>query len=141
MDARLAIALALVVPLKLAAEKVVKQLVQRERPGTTVPDAILRGVHPGGLSLSPATPSSPLPSWGCWRWCCHAAGRWSRSCSPRSTPWPGCIWGRTTRWTWSAGRPVGLAIAAVLDLILAVARDRGGRRRGPIAPTREDRSA
>jgi membrane-associated phospholipid phosphatase len=48
---RLAAALVLVVPLKLAAERVPKQLVQRERPGTTVPDAILRGVHPGGLSF------------------------------------------------------------------------------------------
>src|SRR6266540_4224032 len=42
---------ALVVPLKLAAERVPKQLVQRERPGTTVPDAILRGVPHGGLSF------------------------------------------------------------------------------------------
>src|SRR6266511_3613824 len=44
-------ALVLVVPLKLAAERVPKQLVQRERPGTTVPDAILRGVPHGGLSF------------------------------------------------------------------------------------------
>ena len=44
---RLAAALVLVVPLKLALERVVKLLVQRERPGTTVADAILRGVHPG----------------------------------------------------------------------------------------------
>ena len=42
---RLAAALVLVVPLKLGLERVVKLLVQRERPGTTVPDAILRGVH------------------------------------------------------------------------------------------------
>jgi membrane-associated phospholipid phosphatase len=48
---RLAAALVLVVPLKLAAEKVPKQLVERERPGTTVPDAILRGVPRGGLSF------------------------------------------------------------------------------------------
>ena len=70
---RLAAALVLVVPLKLALERLVKLLVQRQRPGTTVPDAILRGVHP-------ATPLSPSPSPGCWRWCCHAAGQWSRSC-------------------------------------------------------------
>ena len=38
----------------------------------------------------------------------------------------------------AAGRP---GDRRRLDLILAVARDRGGRRRGPIAPTREDRSA
>jgi hypothetical protein len=40
---RLAAALVLVVPLKLVLEQVAKQLVQRQRPGTTVPDAILRG--------------------------------------------------------------------------------------------------
>ena len=45
---RLAAALVLVVPLKLALERVVKLLVQRERPGTTVPDAVLRGcIRPG----------------------------------------------------------------------------------------------
>jgi membrane-associated phospholipid phosphatase len=48
---RLAAALVLVVPCKLGLERVVKLLVQRERPGTTVPDAILRGVHPAGLSF------------------------------------------------------------------------------------------
>jgi undecaprenyl-diphosphatase len=48
---RLAAALVLVVPCKLALERVVKLLVQRERPGTTVPDAILRGVHSAGLSF------------------------------------------------------------------------------------------
>jgi undecaprenyl-diphosphatase len=40
---RLAAALVLVVPLKLGLEQVAKLLVQRQRPGTTVPDAILRG--------------------------------------------------------------------------------------------------
>jgi hypothetical protein len=51
---RLAAALVLVVPLKLALERVAKLLVQRQRPGTTVPDAILRGVPHGGLSSPPA---------------------------------------------------------------------------------------
>jgi hypothetical protein len=45
---RLAGALVLVVPLKLALERVAKLLVERERPGTTVPDAILRGVPSAG---------------------------------------------------------------------------------------------
>jgi hypothetical protein len=45
---RLAAALVLVVPLKLALERVVMLLVQRERPGSTVPDAILRGCTPPG---------------------------------------------------------------------------------------------
>jgi membrane-associated phospholipid phosphatase len=48
---RLAAALVLVMPLKLALERAVKLLVQRERPGTTVPDAVLRGVHSAGLSF------------------------------------------------------------------------------------------
>jgi undecaprenyl-diphosphatase len=41
----------LVVPCKLATERLVKLLVQRERPGTTVGDAVLRGVHPAGPSF------------------------------------------------------------------------------------------
>jgi hypothetical protein len=45
---RLAAALVLVVPCKLATERVVKVLVQRERPGTTVGDAILRGCTRAG---------------------------------------------------------------------------------------------
>jgi hypothetical protein len=49
---RLAAALVLVVPLKLALERVPKLLVQRERPGVTVPDAILRGVPHGGPSFT-----------------------------------------------------------------------------------------
>ncbi len=37
---------------KLSLERVVKSVVARSRPGTTVPDAILRGqVSPGGLSF------------------------------------------------------------------------------------------
>jgi membrane-associated phospholipid phosphatase len=37
------------------------------------------------------------------------------------------------------GAAVGMAIAAVLDLVLDVARDRGGTSyRGPIAPATED---
>jgi undecaprenyl-diphosphatase len=44
---RLAVALVLVVPLKLLVEKLVlKQLVERERPGTTTEGAVLRGDVP-----------------------------------------------------------------------------------------------
>ena len=39
------------------------------------------------------------------------------------------------------GATVGLAIAAVLDLVLDVARDRGGSRPGQAAATGEDRPA
>ena len=49
---RLAIALVALVPLKLLAEKaVVKELVHRERPGTTEPNAVLRDVPSAGNSF------------------------------------------------------------------------------------------
>ena len=49
---RLAIAAALVTVGKLAAERVVWQVVQRDRPGTTIADAIVRGGTPtAGLSF------------------------------------------------------------------------------------------
>jgi len=45
---RLAAALVLVVPCKLVLERVAKQLVQGQRPGPSVPDAILRGCRTAG---------------------------------------------------------------------------------------------
>jgi membrane-associated phospholipid phosphatase len=49
---RLALALVLLVPLKLFVEKeVLKELVRRERPGTTIPGAILRDVPSAGPSF------------------------------------------------------------------------------------------
>jgi undecaprenyl-diphosphatase len=49
---RLALALLLLVPLKLFAERqVMKQLVERGRPGQTEPGAMLRDVPPAGLSF------------------------------------------------------------------------------------------
>ena len=49
---RLALALVLLVPLKLGVERrLLKVLVERERPGTTIPDAILRDVPSAGLSF------------------------------------------------------------------------------------------
>jgi membrane-associated phospholipid phosphatase len=49
---RLALGLALLVPAKLLVEKeVLKALVRRERPGTTVPDAVLRDVPSAGPSF------------------------------------------------------------------------------------------
>src|SRR3954464_14366387 len=42
----------MLVPLKLLVEKdVLKVLVHRERPGTTIPDAVLRGVPSAGVSF------------------------------------------------------------------------------------------
>ncbi len=49
---RLAIALVALVPLKLLVEKeVLKELVARERPGTTIPGAVLRDVPSAGVSF------------------------------------------------------------------------------------------
>jgi membrane-associated phospholipid phosphatase len=49
---RLAVALVLLVPLKLVVEKeVLKELVARERPGTTIPGAVLRDVPSAGVSF------------------------------------------------------------------------------------------
>jgi undecaprenyl-diphosphatase len=49
---RLSAAIALTVPLKLLLERrVVKVLVERQRPGTSVSDAILRDASPTGLSF------------------------------------------------------------------------------------------
>jgi membrane-associated phospholipid phosphatase len=49
---RLAVALVVLVPLKLLAEKaVLKMIVHRERPGSTVPGAVLRDAAPTGLSF------------------------------------------------------------------------------------------
>ena len=48
----MAIALVALVPLKLFVERiVVKNLVHRERPGSTVSDAVLRDAAPTGLSF------------------------------------------------------------------------------------------
>jgi membrane-associated phospholipid phosphatase len=49
---RLALALVLLVPLKLFVERqVIKELVERGRPGQTEPGAVLRDVPPAGLSF------------------------------------------------------------------------------------------
>jgi membrane-associated phospholipid phosphatase len=138
---RLAAALVLVVPLKLALERVVKLLVQRERPGTTVPDAILRGVHPAGLSFVSGHAiitfaiagllALVLPRrWGIVAFVlatCNAIAR--------------VYLGAHNPLDVVGGAAVGLAIAAVLDLLLNVARDRAGNPPGRISSAREDRTA
>jgi membrane-associated phospholipid phosphatase len=133
---RLAAALVLVVPLKLALERVVKLLVQRERPGTTVPDAILRGVHPAGLSFVSGHAiitfaiagllALVLPRrWGVVAFVLATLNAVARVYLGAHNPLD------------VGGGAVGLAIAAALDLVLDVARDRGGSRRGQPAPTGE----
>ena len=137
---RLAAALVLVVPLKLALERVVKLLVARERPGTTVPDAILRGVHPAGLSFVSGHAIITFAVAGLLalvlprRWAVVAFVLATLNAVAR------VYLGAHNPLDVVGGAAIGLAIAAALDLVLDVARDRGGSRRGQTAPTREDRT-
>jgi membrane-associated phospholipid phosphatase len=121
---RLAAALVLVVPLKLAAEKVPKLLVERERPGTTVPDAILRGVPSAGLSFTSGHAiitfaiagllALVLPlRWGIVAFVLATLNAIARVYLGAHNPLDVV-----------GGAAIGLAIAAVLDLVLNVARDR-----------------
>jgi membrane-associated phospholipid phosphatase len=137
---RLAAALVLVAPLKLALERAVKLLVQRERPGTTVPDAVLRGVHSAGLSFVSGHAIITFAIAGLLglvlprRWAvvafvlatCNAVAR--------------VYLGAHNPLDVVGGAAVGLAIAAVLDLVFDVARDRGVGWRGQAASAGEERA-
>jgi undecaprenyl-diphosphatase len=137
---RLAAALVLVVPCKLATERLVKLLVQRERPGTTVGDAVLRGVHPAGLSFVSGHAIITfaiagllvlvLPRrWGVVAFVLAILNAVARVYLGAHNPLD--VLG---------GAAVGLAIAAALDLVLDVAGDRGGSLTGRTTPRREDRA-
>ena len=137
---RLAGALVLVVPLKLALERVVKLLVARERPGTTVPDAVLRGVHPAGLSFVSGHAIITFAIAGLLalvlprRWGIVAFVLASLNAVAR------VYLGAHNPLDVVGGAAVGLAIAAALDLVLDVAGDRQGSRHGQPAPTGEGQS-
>ena len=137
---RLAAALVLVVPLKLGLEQAAKLLVQRQRPGTTVPDAILHGVPHGGLSFTSGHAIITFAIAGLLvlvlprRWgvvalvlaACNAVAR--------------VYLGAHNPLDVVGGAAIGLAIAAVLDMVLDVARDRGRRPPGKNSRAREDRA-
>jgi len=115
--------------------------VQRERPGTTVPDAILRGVHPGGLSFVSGHAIITFAIAGLLglvlprRWAVVAFVLATLNGVAR------VYLGAHNPLDVVGGAAVGLAIAAALDLVLDVARDRSGSRTGRTAPTGEDRAA
>src|SRR6266487_5749303 len=135
---RLAVALVLVVPLKLGVERVPKLLVQRQRPGATVPDAILRGVPHGGLSFVSGHAIITFAIAGLLvlvlprRWGIVAFVLATLNAVAR------VYLGAHNPLDVLGGAATGLAIAAVLDLALDVARGRGGSRRGQAAPARGD---
>jgi membrane-associated phospholipid phosphatase len=137
---RLAAALVLVVPLKLAAERVPKLLVERERPGTSVPDAILHGVPSAGLSFVSGHAIITFAIAGLLalvlprRWAVVAFVLATLNAVAR------VYLGAHNPLDVVGGAAVGLAIAATLELVLDVSRDRGPRRRGRAAPMREDRA-
>ena len=137
---RLAAALVLVVPLKLGLERVAKLLVQRQRPGTTVPDAILRGVPHGGLSFTSGHAIITfaiagllvlvLPRW--W----GVAALVLATCNAVARVYLGAH----NPLDVVGGAAIGLMIAAILDLILDVARDRGRRPLWQRSSAQEDRA-
>ncbi|HEV2919549.1 MAG TPA: phosphatase PAP2 family protein [Actinomycetota bacterium] len=138
---RLAAALVLVVPLKLATERLIKLLVERERPGTTVPDAILHGVNSAGLSFVSGHAIITFAIAGLLalvlprRWAVLGFVLASLNAVAR------VYLGAHNPLDVVGGAAVGLAIAAALDLVLDVAGDRGGSRPERTAPTGEDRAA
>ena len=138
---RLAAALVLVVPLKLTLERIAKLLVERERPGTTVPDAILRGVPSAGLSFTSGHAIITFAIAGLLvlvlprRWgivafvlaTCNAVAR--------------VYLGAHNPLDVVGGAAIGLAIAATLDLVLDVAGARGSSWRGQPASAQEDQAS
>ena len=136
---RLAAALVLVVPLKLVLEQVAKLLVQRQRPGTTVPDAILRGVPHAGLSFTSGHAIITFAIAGLLvlvlprRWAILAFVL--AACNGLARVYLGAH----NPLDVVGGAAIGLMIAAVLDMILDVARDRG-RPLWQHVPARDDRA-
>jgi membrane-associated phospholipid phosphatase len=137
---RLAAALVLVVPLKLFLERVAKHLVQRQRPGTTVPDTILRGVPHHGLSFTSGHAIITfaiagllvlvLPRrWGVLAFVLATCNGLAR-----------VYFGAHNPLDVVGGAAIGLMIAAVLDMVLDVAHDRGRCPPWQRAPAREDRA-
>jgi undecaprenyl-diphosphatase len=138
---RLAAALVLVVPLKLVLDRVAKQLVQRQRPGTTVPDAILRGVPNHELSFTSGHAIITFAIAGLLVLVLVLPRHWGGRVRAGNLQRAGAgVPGRAQAAGCGRRAAIGLAIAAVLDMVLDVARDRGRRPPRKNSRAREDRA-
>ena len=108
---RLAIALVALVPLKLLVERaVVKVLVHRERPGSTVPDAALRDAAPTGLSF----PSGhAIIAFGIATLLTPYLGRWGRV-----VVWTLAVLNNVSRVYLGAHNPLDVVCGAALGIVL-----------------------
>jgi undecaprenyl-diphosphatase len=128
---RLAVALVALVPLKLLAERaVLKVLVHRERPGTTVPHADLRDAAASGLSF----PSGhAIIAFGIATLLTPFLGRWGRV-----TVWTLAVLNNVSRVYLGAHNPLDVACGAAVGVILGcaltwlVVRDAGPRTIGAV---------
>ncbi len=111
---RLAVALVALVPLKLLFERaVVKVLVHRERPGSTVPDAALRDAAPTGLSF----PSGhAIIAFGIATLLTPYLGRWGRV-----VIWTLAVLNNVSRVYLGAHNPLDVASGAALGVLLGCA--------------------
>jgi undecaprenyl-diphosphatase len=123
---RLAVALIALVPLKLIVERlVVKVLVHRERPGSTVPDAILRDAAPTGLSF----PSGhAMIAFGIATLLTPYLGRWGRV-----VVWTLAVLNNVSRIYLGAHNPLDVVCGAALGILLGcvltwIVGDRPARR-------------
>jgi putative heme transporter len=108
---RLAVALIALVPLKLFVERlVVKVLVHRERPGSTVPDANLRDAAPTGLSF----PSGhAIIAFGIATLLTPYLGRWGRV-----VVWTLAVLNNVSRIYLGAHNPLDVVCGAALGVVL-----------------------
>jgi hypothetical protein len=115
--------------------------VQRRRPGTTVPDAILRGVPNHELSFTSGHAIITFAIAGLLVLVLVLPRRWGGRVRAGNLQRAGAgVPGRAQAAGCGRRAAIGLAIAAVLDMVLDVARDRGRRPPRKNSRAREDRA-